>query len=156
MLNANLRFGKIEEVFAEGVHQYLTRFLNDIGAIGLKASTEPIWRPYEINHRSSYPISLCRDGTSQHSISAPDATNFIASAHCQLAIESARTSHHHDRWLRQHIACVEPRYPHETIQIHAHGEVEILEDALDDAIELISPVDVSAQFIVDTCDCEYA
>ena len=29
--------------------------------------------------------------------------------------------------------------PHETIQIHAHGEVEILEDALDDAIELISP-----------------
>ena len=34
VLNANLRFGKIEEVFAEGVHQYLTRFLNDIGAIG--------------------------------------------------------------------------------------------------------------------------
>lgn len=34
VLNANLRFGKIEEVFTEGVHQYLTRFLNDIGAIG--------------------------------------------------------------------------------------------------------------------------
>ena len=33
VLNANLRFGKIDEVFAEGVHQYLTRFLNDIGAI---------------------------------------------------------------------------------------------------------------------------
>jgi Transglutaminase-like enzymes, putative cysteine proteases len=30
--------------------------------------------------------------------------------------------------------------PHETIQIHAHGEVEILEDESDDAIELISPL----------------
>ena len=34
ILNANLQFGKIEDIWHEGVHNYLTRFLDDIGAIG--------------------------------------------------------------------------------------------------------------------------
>ncbi len=34
ILNANLRYGSISEVFEEGVNAYLTRFLNDINDIG--------------------------------------------------------------------------------------------------------------------------